>query len=323
MRQIIIALIVLLCSSIVFSQGGIYADFTVLQADSLIKANELNPNFVILDVRTPSEYNPKHIEGAINRNYYDNFDGKLDSLDRKKKYLLHCQSGSRSAGAFTKMKANNFSEVYNMKGGISAWSNAGLLTTSLFAPKLMFVSDTIFVIDTINIGSADTIRITITNRANDTLRFNSLSDIMNPEFYTDFDLDTILLGAADYTFNIYFSPVDEIEHSLILDIMSNGGTKSATIFRTGVFPASTSEKTGIELTIYPNPASDQLNIDNASGNFSEYLISDINAIIHNRHKANEGSNTQKIDLKDLKPGIYFLIGKLPDGKFKMKKFVKG
>ena len=35
---------------------NIYGRLTATQCDSLIKANETNPNFVILDVRTPFEW---------------------------------------------------------------------------------------------------------------------------------------------------------------------------------------------------------------------------------------------------------------------------
>lgn len=322
MQQIIIILCLLLNSFIVTAQNGIYAELKPLQCDSLVKANNTNPNFVILDVRTPAEYKPKHLDGAINRNYYETFDSKLDSLDKNKIYLLHCQSGSRSAGAFAKMKTKNFREVYNMKGGISAWSNASLPTTPLFAPKLMFVSDSIFTLKSVNIGSTDTIRITITNRANDTLTFDSISLLSTYEFSSNFDLHTALPGSADYSFNIFYSPVDEIGDLLIFTIKSNGGTKFIKIYRTGVIPASTAEKTVDEFTIYPNPAFDKLNIQNHSDSNAEYLISNVSGVLFKKIKAKNDSADQSVDINDLRPGMYFVHKRTSEGKVIVNKFIK-
>ncbi len=38
-----------------------------MQCDSLIKANETNPNFIVPDARTPGEWNSGHILGSTNR----------------------------------------------------------------------------------------------------------------------------------------------------------------------------------------------------------------------------------------------------------------
>jgi len=109
------------------NQDNIYKRFSAIQCDSLVKANETNPDFVILDVRTPSEWNYYHLTGSINHSTGSaTFDAELVALPRHKRYLLHCQSGSRSAGAYTKMKNLGFAAVYEMIGGISAWRSAGV-----------------------------------------------------------------------------------------------------------------------------------------------------------------------------------------------------
>jgi hypothetical protein len=54
-------------------------------------------DFVVLDVRTATEYNTLHILGAINRDYYaDDFAAQLKALDKNKAYLIHCRTGGRS-----------------------------------------------------------------------------------------------------------------------------------------------------------------------------------------------------------------------------------
>ena len=68
----------------VSSTSQVY-DVTVQKAFNLIQENAGNPDFVILDVRTPEEYSEGHIEGAINNDYYaDDFESKLDELDKAK-----------------------------------------------------------------------------------------------------------------------------------------------------------------------------------------------------------------------------------------------
>jgi rhodanese-related sulfurtransferase len=322
MNQITIFVSLLLSVSFVTGQNGIYAELTALQCDSLVRANKNNANFVILDVRTPAEYKPKHLEGAINRNYYETFDNKLDSLDKNKRYLLHCQSGSRSAGAFAKMKTKNFREVYNLKGGISAWSNANLPTTALFAPKLMFFPDTNFAFKHVYIGSSDTIKVTITNRANDTLTFDAINLYSTSEFSTDFNLDTTLLGAEDYSFNIIYTPIDTFREILGLTIRSNGGTEFVKIYRTGVISSSTIDEPDVNFTLYPNPAFSDLYIQTNSDNNDEYLITDINGVFVKRIKVFRNSNEKSIDISDLRPGVYFVHKRSSEKKAIVNKFIK-
>ena len=230
----VIIIIIFAKISFCSAQENIYKTLNAFQCDSLIDANVTNPNFVILDVRTPAEYNPEHLEGAINRNYYEDFDNHLDQFDKEKTYLIHCKSGSRSAGAFTKMQAKNFREVYNMQGGINAWKNAALPTTNTFAPLLMLVSEDTIPVKTIEIGEIDTITISITNRANDTLSFISITELAGTEFETDFEIDTTVLGSFDYTFNIYYEPTDETFDTVIFNLESNGGSGQVLLLRTGL-----------------------------------------------------------------------------------------
>jgi rhodanese-related sulfurtransferase len=122
--------------SAIFAQEGtktndtIYRTITPVQADSLITANAGNPDFIMIDVRTPGEYAPEHIINAININYYaSNFDSTIMSLDHSKRYFIYCGSGTRSGFTLTKMENWHFKEVYNLAGGMTAWKNAGFPTT--------------------------------------------------------------------------------------------------------------------------------------------------------------------------------------------------
>ena len=51
---------------------------------------------------------------------------RLNAMDKNATTVFYCQMGGRSAQAAAFAAANGFAEVYNLQGGIIAWSNAGL-----------------------------------------------------------------------------------------------------------------------------------------------------------------------------------------------------
>ena len=110
----------------------IIEDITTQEAFTLIQENENNPDFVILDVRTPEEFAEGHLENAINLDYYsETFWDELNKLDKDKTYLVYCRSGNRSGKGKTLgiMKELGFREAYNMLGGIVEWKAEGLPIT--------------------------------------------------------------------------------------------------------------------------------------------------------------------------------------------------
>lgn len=112
------------------SQTQILKDVTPQEANSLIQKNKDNPNFVILDVRTPEEFRDGHINGAVNLNYNSpTFKTDLNGLDKTKAYLIYCRTARRSRATFDMMKELGFQEVYHMLGGIVRWMSEGLPTT--------------------------------------------------------------------------------------------------------------------------------------------------------------------------------------------------
>ncbi len=108
----------------------IIEDVTPQEAFTLIQNNRNNPDFVIIDVRTPEEVAEGYIEDAVNIDFYaETFRDELDSLDKNKTYLIYCRSGGRSGNALNIMAELNFEEVYNVLGGILAWNAEELPTT--------------------------------------------------------------------------------------------------------------------------------------------------------------------------------------------------
>ena len=107
----------------------IIKDITAEEASELILENQGNADFMIIDVRTPSEYDEGHIENSVLVDFNSgDFGQKIGQLDREGKYLVYCRSGNRSGQAVDYMQEQGFKEVYNMLGGIGVWTAAGFPT---------------------------------------------------------------------------------------------------------------------------------------------------------------------------------------------------
>ncbi len=96
------------------------------EAYQLIQQRQGDPDFVILDIRTPQEFLAGHIQGAVNVDFYaPDFKQQLDQLPKDKVYFVYCNSGNRSGQAMPMFRELGFTEVYELKGGIQAWYQAG------------------------------------------------------------------------------------------------------------------------------------------------------------------------------------------------------
>jgi rhodanese-related sulfurtransferase len=84
------------------------------------------PGVIILDVRTPEEFNAGHIANAININVADsNFSSEVSKLDKNATVAVYCRSANRSAVATNEMAELGFTDMYDMQGGIIDWEAAG------------------------------------------------------------------------------------------------------------------------------------------------------------------------------------------------------
>ena len=94
-------------------------------AKELMDSHKNDPNFIILDVRTPQEYASGHIAGArlLDFNAPD-FAVQAAKLPKDAGYLVYCRSGKRSAKATAVLRAQGYADVTDM-GGIKAWQEAG------------------------------------------------------------------------------------------------------------------------------------------------------------------------------------------------------
>lgn len=93
-----------------------------LTGDEFENAVKNNPNAVIIDVRTPQEFNTGYIPNAINIDIASpDFPDKINQLDRNKEYYVYCRSGGRSTTACQYMASIGFKKVNNLEGGILAY----------------------------------------------------------------------------------------------------------------------------------------------------------------------------------------------------------
>jgi rhodanese-related sulfurtransferase len=84
---------------------------------------------VVLDVRTQGEYGAGHLVGARHVPLGD-LKARMSELERfrERPVLVHCASGSRSQVAAKTLKEAGFKEVFNLQGGMGAWTQAGMPT---------------------------------------------------------------------------------------------------------------------------------------------------------------------------------------------------
>lgn len=88
---------------------------------------ETTTNVQLVDVRTPEEFNSKHLESAVNIDYNNStFETEIAKLDKTKPTFVYCLSGGRSSSAVAKMQELGFTELYNMDGGMMKWNALGL-----------------------------------------------------------------------------------------------------------------------------------------------------------------------------------------------------
>ena len=97
------------------------------EASALIEKNEGNSDFVILDIRTPGEFQSGHIENSIMIDFYSKtFAEEVNRLDKGKTYLIHCRSGNRSTRSMELFKKLQFQKIFHLSSGINGWNSEGL-----------------------------------------------------------------------------------------------------------------------------------------------------------------------------------------------------
>ncbi|MEJ6748879.1 MAG: rhodanese-like domain-containing protein [Flavobacteriales bacterium] len=112
----IIALVFMLISSCTFAQNKNDIEITEF------KTKIVSQKYILVDVRTESEFDDGHIKGAINIDYFSStFSDEISELGLETPVLVYCKSGNRSGKAMKIMNDLRFKEVYNLTGGFKGW----------------------------------------------------------------------------------------------------------------------------------------------------------------------------------------------------------
>ncbi|MBC8188486.1 MAG: monothiol glutaredoxin, Grx4 family, partial [Proteobacteria bacterium] len=90
---------------------------TVGELKAAIDANEI---VELLDVRTPEERAIAAIPGSVLLNQEEA--ARIEALPRDTKLVLHCHHGGRAQQAAEQFISLGFTRVFNVTGGIDAWS---------------------------------------------------------------------------------------------------------------------------------------------------------------------------------------------------------
>lgn len=94
-----------------------------IEADELKMDLNYDNNLLVLDVRTNSEYENKHIQDAYNLPLQEMHDvSVLSDLDEHNNIYIHCAGGYRSVIAASVLKKQGFHNIRNVLGGFNAIS---------------------------------------------------------------------------------------------------------------------------------------------------------------------------------------------------------
>ncbi|HJV36199.1 rhodanese-like domain-containing protein [Geomonas sp.] len=108
-----------LLASICFAAGTVNVSSTQAKAMTAQKAG-----LVLLDVRTPEEYQQAHLKGAklIPLNELPQ---RVNEIPRDKPILVYCAVGRRSLKAADFLSAQGYHEVYQISDGLISWYKNG------------------------------------------------------------------------------------------------------------------------------------------------------------------------------------------------------
>jgi adenylyltransferase/sulfurtransferase len=101
-------------------QSNAIPQITAAELKQRIDAGE---NIAIIDVREPFEWDIANLaEYGARLIPLDQVLDRRSEIDPLADVVIHCRSGSRSAGAIRQLRAHGFDRLLNLKGGIRGWA---------------------------------------------------------------------------------------------------------------------------------------------------------------------------------------------------------
>ena len=120
-RQLLFCIFLLLVVLPTYSDAAVARNLSPAEAFSLRGERS---DLYLLDVRTLGEYQQTRLEGA-RLIPIDQFAKRLQEVPKDRPILVYCAVGSRSAQVVNYLARQGYPEIYNLYGGIYAWSQKG------------------------------------------------------------------------------------------------------------------------------------------------------------------------------------------------------
>lgn len=93
-----------------------------ITVQDLKEKKEAGDDFVLIDVREDHEYLVSNLDGK--HIPLGDLPSRIDEIEKHKddEVVIMCRSGGRSGKAVEYLESQGFSNIHNLKGGITAWS---------------------------------------------------------------------------------------------------------------------------------------------------------------------------------------------------------
>jgi rhodanese-related sulfurtransferase len=99
----------------------------LINVDTATAISLINGGAMVLDLRSREAFAQGHIVNAKNLPL-DEFEAKRDTVlgSKDKSVVAVCDSGGSSTRAVTALRQSGHESAFNLKGGMAAWTSAGL-----------------------------------------------------------------------------------------------------------------------------------------------------------------------------------------------------
>jgi phage shock protein E len=125
-RGFLAAALVLLCAAACAPQPAPVPGVGAIAPEALAARIASGDAPLVLDVRTPAEFEAGHVPGAVNIPH-DALASRIDELadHRDDEIVVHCQSGRRAGIAEDVLEEAGFRRILDLTGHWKAWKEGG------------------------------------------------------------------------------------------------------------------------------------------------------------------------------------------------------
>ncbi len=120
----LLTILLLACAPVFAAQAG---DAATIEAQALTERLAWGDRaLVVLDVRTPAEFEAGHLPGARSIPHTE-LASRLAELETAKSadIVVYCRSGNRSAQALAVLEEAGFKRLFHLQGDYLRWSESG------------------------------------------------------------------------------------------------------------------------------------------------------------------------------------------------------